>query len=91
MQSHISYGQKVVRLRFDGVELHGAHGYLIMQFLSPASNNREDIFGGDLEARTLFVRKVAEGIREKCGQDFIIGLKMPADEGSQAGSVPTRR
>ncbi|MEC9099838.1 MAG: FAD-dependent oxidoreductase, partial [Pseudomonadota bacterium] len=73
---------------FDGVELHGAHGYLIMQFLSPASNNRKDMFGGDLEARTLFVRKIAEGIREKCRQDFIIGLKMPADEGVPGGVCP---
>ena len=76
-ESYIDTAKRLSDCGFDGVELHGAHGYLIMQFLSPASNNREDIFGGDLEARTLFVRKVAEGIREKCGQDFIIGLKMP--------------
>ncbi len=58
-ESYISTAKRLSDCGFDGVELHGAHGYLIMQFLSPASNNREDIFGGDLEARTLFVRKVA--------------------------------
>ena len=87
-ESYIDTAKRLSDCGFDGVELHGAHGYLIMQFLSPASNNREDIFGGDLEARTLFVRKVAEGIREKCGQDFIIGLKMPADEGVPGGVCP---
>ena len=87
-ESYVNTATRLSDCGFDGVELHGAHGYLIMQFLSPASNNREDMFGGDLEARTLFVRKIAEGIREKCRQDFIIGLKMPADEGVPGGVCP---
>ena len=87
-ESYVNTAKRLSDCGFDGVELHGAHGYLIMQFLSPASNNREDMFGGDLEARTLFVRKIAEGIKEKCRQDFIIGLKMPADEGVPGGVCP---
>ena len=87
-ESYVNTAKRLSDCGFDGVELHGAHGYLIMQFLSPASNNRKDMFGGDLEARTLFVRKIAEGIREKCRQDFIIGLKMPADEGVPGGVCP---
>ena len=87
-ESYVNTAKRLSDCGFDGVKLHGAHGYLIMQFLSPASNNREDMFGGDLEARTLFVRKIAEGIREKCRQDFIIGLKMPADEGVPGGVCP---
>ena len=87
-ESYVNTAKRLSDCGFDGVELHGAHGYLIMQFLSPASNNREDMFGGGLEARTLFVRKIAEGIREKCRQDFIIGLKMPADEGVPGGVCP---
>ena len=87
-ESYVNTAKRLSDCGFDGVELHGAHGYLIMQFLSPASNNREDMFGGNLEARTLFVRKIAEGIREKCRQDFIIGLKMPADEGVPGGVCP---
>ena len=87
-ESYVNTAKRLSDCGFDGVELHGAHGYLIMQFLSPASNNREDMFGGDLEARTLFVRKIAEGIREKCRKDFIIGLKMPADEGVPGGVCP---
>ena len=87
-ESYVNTAKRLSDCGFDGVELHGAHGYLIIQFLSPASNNREHMFGGDLEARTLFVRKIAEGIREKCRQDFIIGLKMPADEGVPGGVCP---
>ena len=87
-ESYVNTAKRLSDCGFDGVELHGAHGYLIMLFLSPASNNREDMFGGGLEARTLFVRKIAEGIREKCRQDFIIGLKMPADEGVPGGVCP---
>lgn len=86
-----AYIQTATRLRncgFDGVELHGAHGYLIMQFLSPASNIRTDKFGGSTDGRTRFIREIAQGIRDACGSNFIIGLKMPADEGVEGGVDP---
>ena len=73
---------------FGGVELHGAHGYLITQILSPWSNRRTDDYGGPLENRIRFVREVAEGIRASCGSDFVIGLKMPGDEGVAGGIDP---
>ncbi|MHA6617748.1 oxidoreductase [Pseudonocardia sp. DLS-67] len=65
---------------FDGVELHGAHGYLITQFLSPWSNHRDDAWGGDTARRTAFVAAVVRGIREACGPDFAVGLKISAHE-----------
>jgi 2,4-dienoyl-CoA reductase-like NADH-dependent reductase (Old Yellow Enzyme family) len=65
---------------FDGVELHGAHGYLITQFLSPWSNHREDAWGGDTARRTAFVVAIVRGIREACGPDFGVGLKLSAHE-----------
>ena len=65
---------------FDGVELHGAHGYLITQFLSPWSNHRDDEWGGDTARRTAFVAAVVRGIREACGPDFVVGLKISAHE-----------
>jgi 2,4-dienoyl-CoA reductase-like NADH-dependent reductase (Old Yellow Enzyme family) len=65
---------------FDGVELHGAHGYLITQFLSPWSNHRDDAWGGDTARRTAFVAAVVRGIREACGPDFAVGLKLSAHE-----------
>lgn len=73
---------------FGGVELHGAHGYLITQFLSPWSNTRNDEYGGSLENRARFALEVAAGIRAECGPDFMIGLKMPGTEGIAGGIDP---
>lgn len=70
---------------FSGAELHGAHGYLITQFLSPWSNTRNDDYGGDLQRRMRFLNRIIERTRELCGRDFILGLKMPADEGVRGG------
>ena len=86
--AYIDTAKRLAQCGFDGVELHGAHGYLIMQFLSAASNNRNDEFGGDTKSRTLFVRRIAKGIKEACGKNFIVGLKMPADEGVEGGVDP---
>ena len=75
------------RAGFSGVELHGGHGYLISQFLSPWSNSRDDAYGGDALGRTRFVREIISGIRARCGGRFIVGLKMPGDERVPGGIV----
>ena len=85
VDAYVAVARRLARCGFDGVELHGAHGYLITQFLSPWSNAREDGYGGDLEGRTRFVREIAERVRDACGESFIVGLKMPADEGVEGG------
>jgi 2,4-dienoyl-CoA reductase-like NADH-dependent reductase (Old Yellow Enzyme family) len=64
-----------------GVEMSSGHGHLFHQFLSPWSNRREDEYGGDLEGRTRFLRELIDAIRAECGRPFIIGLKLPADDG----------
>ena len=64
----------------DGVELHGAHGYLISQFLSPYTNRRGDRFGGSFEKRFNFVKEITEGIQKACGKDFPIGIRLTVDE-----------
>lgn len=64
----------------DGVELHGAHGYLISQFLSPYTNQRSDRFGGSFEGRLQFVKEIILGIQKKCGKDFPIGARITVDE-----------
>jgi len=64
------------RAGFDGVQLHGGHGYLIAQFLSSATNHRTDKWGGTLENRMKFPLEVYKAIREKVGYDFPIGIKM---------------
>ncbi|HBO12388.1 MAG TPA: hypothetical protein DD491_06355 [Halieaceae bacterium] len=66
---------------FSGVEISAGHGHLFHQFLSPWSNRREDAYGGDLEGRTRFLRELVEAIRAACGRPFIIGLKLPGDDG----------
>lgn len=66
---------------FSGIEISSAHGFLPLQFLSPWSNRREDVYGGDLDGRTRFLREVLTGIRQSCGAGFIVGVKMPADDG----------
>ena len=65
---------------FDGIELHGAHGYLITQFLSPLFNKRKDKYGGDLEQRMTFVLELIEAVRAAVGPDFTIGMRISADE-----------
>ncbi|MGI6258858.1 MAG: FAD-dependent oxidoreductase [Anaerolineaceae bacterium] len=64
----------------DGVTLHGAHSYLINQFLSPDINKRTDEYGGSFENRFRFAKEIVEGIRAECGPDFIIGFRMPGRE-----------
>ena len=62
----------------DGVELHGANGYLITQFLSSAINDREDEYGGPLENRARFVLDIIRAIRKKVGHDYHFQVKISA-------------
>lgn len=64
---------------FDGIELHGAHGYLIGEFLSPHANHRTDVYGGSLEGRARFAIEVAEAVRDVT-DGAPLGLRLSADE-----------
>jgi 2,4-dienoyl-CoA reductase-like NADH-dependent reductase (Old Yellow Enzyme family) len=68
----------------DGVELHGANGYLITQFLSSAINDRTDDYGGSLENRARFVIEIVKAIRAKVGTDFHLQMKISATEHNNA-------
>ena len=68
----------------DGVELHGANGYLITQFLSSAINDRKDEYGGSLENRARFVLDVVRAIRARVGSDFHLQMKISAAEHDDA-------
>ena len=70
---------------FAGVEISAGHGHLFHQFLSPWSNRREDDYGGDLVGRTRFLSSLISAIRAECGYPFIIGLKLPGDDGVPGG------
>ena len=61
---------------FDGVELHGAFGFILSAFLSPDTNQRTDRYGGDPEGRSRLLQEIIEGIRATCGTDFHIGLRL---------------
>ncbi len=70
---------------FTGVQIHGAHGYLVSQFLSPLSNIRKDEWGGSLENRARFVLAVYQNIRDKVGADFPIGIKINSADFQRGG------
>jgi len=67
---------RVKKAGFDGVEIHAGHGYLINQFFSPLYNKRTDEYGGSLENRMRIAQEILHAIRDKCGQDFIIGFRL---------------
>lgn len=71
---------RIKKAGIDGVEVHGAHGYLINQFLSPYTNRRKDKYGGSLENRMRFLEEIILGIREKCGEDFPLIVRLSVDE-----------
>lgn len=64
----------------DAVELHAGHGYLIQQFLSPNTNRRTDEYGGSFENRLRFIAEIIAGIREKCGSDYPLLVRLTIDE-----------
>lgn len=69
----------------DGVELHGAHGYLIGQFLSPLTNKRTDKYGGSFTNRMRFIAEIILGIRHICGPNFPISVRIDGDEFVEGG------
>ncbi len=73
----------------DGVEVHGmSHGYLLNQFLSPATNHRTDAYGGSLEDRMRIVIEILEATREETGPDMIVGMRLNSDDGHEGGLGP---
>ncbi len=73
---------------FSGVELSAGHGHLFHQFMSPYSNERTDLYGGNFEGRMRFMLELISAVREQCGSHFILGLKLPGVDGIE-GSVDT--
>jgi 2,4-dienoyl-CoA reductase-like NADH-dependent reductase (Old Yellow Enzyme family) len=73
---------------YDGIQLHGAHGYLLAQFLSPTTNKRTDKYGGSLENRFRIILEIAEEIRKRVSASFIIGIKINSVEFQDNGFSP---
>lgn len=72
----------------DGVEIHGAHGYLICTFISPRSNKRTDDYGGSLSGRLKFALEIIDRVRAKCGKSFPVCFRMSWDEMAEGGLPP---
>jgi len=68
--------QRCEQAGFDGVELHGAHGYLISQFLGPSTNRRSDEWGGTPKKRALFLESILENVRMKTKPSFLVGVRL---------------
>ncbi|MPW27162.1 NAD(P)-binding protein [Alkalibaculum sp. M08DMB] len=82
----VDAAQRLQKSGIDGVEVHGAHGYLLNEFLSPYTNIRTDEYGGSLENRMRILEEIVTGIRERCG-DYPIIVRLSVDEflGSDTG------
>ena len=74
--SFIDAARRADRAGFDGVELHGAHGYLLCEFLEPERNRRDDAYGGTLENRCRIFVEIINGIRRACREDFHVALRL---------------
>ena len=72
--------ERAYQAGFELIEIHGAHGYLINQFLSGFSNIREDEYGGTVAARTRFAKEVVAEVRHRLGPRFPISFKISAEE-----------
>jgi 2,4-dienoyl-CoA reductase-like NADH-dependent reductase (Old Yellow Enzyme family)/thioredoxin reductase len=78
---------RVQQAGFDSVELHGAHGYLIAQFMSSYVNKRNDRFGGSFMSRMRFPIEIIHAIQYKCGPDFPIGIRYSGEEWIEGGRM----
>lgn len=72
----ITAAKRADQAGIDGVEVHGAHGYILAQFLSAETNRRTDNYGGSLENRARIIFEIIEGIRSTCRPDFQVGLRL---------------
>jgi 2,4-dienoyl-CoA reductase-like NADH-dependent reductase (Old Yellow Enzyme family)/thioredoxin reductase len=77
MESFAEAARRARTAGFNGVELHGTHGYLMAQFLSPYTNRRTDLYGKD---RATFALQTLERVRAKVGSDYLVGLRMSGEE-----------
>ena len=90
IQGFVAAASHVMQAGLDGVEVHGAQGYLLQQFMSPLSNRREDEFGGSFENRMRFPMLVLAAVRTAVGPSGIVGYRLGVEEFSD-GRADTRR
>jgi 2,4-dienoyl-CoA reductase-like NADH-dependent reductase (Old Yellow Enzyme family) len=76
IESFVKAAERSETAGFDGVEIHGAHGYVLAQFLSPKLNRREDRYGGSVENRARIILEIIDGVRARTRPDFQLGLRL---------------
>ena len=85
VQAFAHAADRVKRAGFDAVQLHGAHGYLVSQFLSPIRNRRTDKYGGPIENRARFLFEIYRAVRKNVGKDFPVLIKLNAKDFVRGG------
>lgn len=75
-EDFIAAAVRAEKAGFDGVEIHGAHGYILCQFLSPSINQRTDRYGGSLENRARIIFDIIGGVRKRCKPGFLLGVRL---------------
>ncbi|MTI59948.1 MAG: NADH:flavin oxidoreductase [Firmicutes bacterium] len=90
IEKFINAAERVKKAGIDGVEVHGAHGYLINQFLSPYTNHRTDQYGGSFANRMRFLEQIVTGIRERCGEDYPLIVRLSVDEFLETIGMPDK-
>lgn len=80
IRDFIDAAERCQKAGVDCVELHAGHGYIIQQFLSQHTNRRNDEYGGSFDNRMRFITEIIQGIRERCGRDYPLTVRLTADE-----------
>jgi 2,4-dienoyl-CoA reductase (NADPH2) len=88
IESFSSATRLAVRAGFDGVQLHGAQGFLLSEFMSPRMNQRTDAFGGDITGRTAFVLETVDAVVAAAAGQILVGFHLLSDEGMPGGWGP---
>ena len=79
IEDFVAAAVRCERAGYDGVEIHGAHGYIVGQFLSDKYNRRSDAYGGSLENRSRLLREIVAGVRARCREDFMVGVRLSGE------------
>jgi 2,4-dienoyl-CoA reductase-like NADH-dependent reductase (Old Yellow Enzyme family) len=88
VQAYAQAARRAKAAGFDAVQLHGAHGYLIEQFLSPFVNHRDDTWGGDLQGRMHFLHAICDAVRAEVGPDYPVFIKLGMMDAVEGGLSP---
>lgn len=87
IEKFVAAAKRAQKAGFDGIEIHGAHGYLLAQFLSKGVNRRADKYGGNITNRARIIIEIIKRVKQECGQDFPISVRTSGDEAYYGGNT----